>query len=94
MLADGLGGTSLHVIDPAARPFADALTTGAITCFEFEAQADHFTVGTVDSLEALGDLSYGVPIKWSALAAAPRWSVHIRKSSKPAAGDIELGELF
>lgn len=56
MLADGLGGTSLHVIDPAARPFADALTTGAITCFNFGAEVEHFTVGTAGSLEALGDL--------------------------------------
>ena len=33
MLADGLGATAVHVIDAGARPFADALATGAITCF-------------------------------------------------------------
>ena len=35
MLADGLGGTALHVIDPKAQPFSDALATGAITCFRW-----------------------------------------------------------
>jgi len=94
MLADGLGGASLHVIDPAARPFADALTTGAITCFQVGARPDHFTIGAVDSLDSLSDLSGGAPVEWNALSDAKRWSIHVRKGSKPAAGDIELGELF
>ncbi len=34
LLLDGLGGESIHVLAPEAEPFDDALTTGAITCFE------------------------------------------------------------
>ncbi|WP_372922781.1 Eco57I restriction-modification methylase domain-containing protein, partial [Roseovarius sp.] len=94
MLANGLGGASLHVISPAARPFADALTTGAITCFRPGQRPDRFLVGSVDSVEALSDLSDGAPVEWSALEEAPRWSIHIRKGPKPVAGHIELGELF
>jgi adenine-specific DNA-methyltransferase len=33
MLADGLGGAALHVIDPKALPFTGTFSTGAITCF-------------------------------------------------------------
>lgn len=94
MLADGLGGASLHVIAPEARPFADALTTGAITCFRLGARPDRFLVGSVDSVDALADLSAGAPVEWSALEETPRWSIHIRKGAKPVAGHIELGELF
>lgn len=94
MLANGLGGASLHVISPAARPFADALTTGAITCFRLGARPDRFLVGSVDSVDALADLSDGAPVEWSALEEAPRWSIHIRKGPKPVAGHIELGDLF
>lgn len=94
MLADGLGGASLHVIDPVARPFADALTTGAITCFQIGRRPEQFTINAVDSLDALADLSQGAALDWGALDQTPRWSIHIRKRTKPDAGDIELGELF
>jgi len=94
MLSDGLGGASLHVINPTAKPFADALTTGAITCFKLGARSEKFAVRTVDTLDDLADLSQGVPVAWSALKSAPRWSIYVRNGRKRNAGEIELGELF
>jgi hypothetical protein len=94
MLSDGLGGASLHVINPQARPFADALTTGAITCFQIGDRPAHLRINSINSLDQLDDLSQGVDVDWSSLSKGARWSIHVRQSPKPAAGDIELGELF
>lgn len=94
MLADGLGGTSLHVIDPKARPFADALTTGAITCFRVGNRPDQLTVRTVEALGDLAPLSQGAPVSWDDLANKHRWSFFVRGEAAHEAGMIELGELF
>jgi hypothetical protein len=94
LLADGLGGTALHVIDPKAQPFADALTTAAITCFRVGRRPDAMNVAAVDSLSALASLSHGREISWSELSAAPRWSNFLTPSKPSAEGTIELGELF
>ena len=94
MLADGLGGSAVHLIDPRARPFVDAFTTGAITCFQVGNRPDQLTIRTVDSLDRLAPLTAGQAIEWSSLESAPRWSVHVRQSRRPQQGEIELGELF
>lgn len=94
MLGDGLGGASLHVIDPEAKPFADAQTTGAITCFQVGNRPEAFQFNAIKTLNDLGDLTNGKSVAWQELSEAPRWSVHIRKSPKRSPGDIELGELF
>ena len=41
MLTDGLGGTSLHVINPAAQAFEDAMTTSVIACFRLGGDPTH-----------------------------------------------------
>ena len=53
MLADGLGGTSLHVINPKARLFPDAMTTGAITCFRVGNRPKQLTVRKVSRFQTL-----------------------------------------
>ncbi|WP_048655386.1 Eco57I restriction-modification methylase domain-containing protein [Sinorhizobium fredii] len=95
MLADGLGGASLHVIDPKARPFTDALTTGAITCFRVGKRPAHFTMRTVDSLDQLTPMTAGQAVDWPTIEAAPRWSIFVRHGAPEHRSDeIELGELF
>lgn len=94
MLADGLGGTALHVIDPKAQPFDDALATGAITCFRVGNRPEQFTVSNVASLASLARLSLGTRVEWAALAKAQRWSPFVRGDAPPTADTIELGELF
>jgi predicted RNA methylase len=94
MLADGLGGAALHVIDPTAMPFSGTFTTGAITCFRVCRRPEHLTVRTVASLDQLAPLSAGRVIDWREIEAAPRWSVLFRDAPRPRSGEIELGELF
>lgn len=95
MLADGLGGSSVHVIDPKAMPFADAMTTGAITCFQVGQRPADFTMRSVSSMSELAALDAGRSVTWGALANARKWSPLIHRDPPPRpAGHIELGELF
>lgn len=93
LLLDGLGGESLHVLDPKAAPFADATTTGAITCFKLGEKPESITVRRVENVAALGRLSDGRAISRQRLAEAHRWSVLTRVTPKLPDGYIELGEL-
>jgi hypothetical protein len=94
MLADGLGGTAIHVIDPKAMPFTDTLSTGAITCFRVGQRPDQLTVRHVNSLADLVPLSSGRAIAWKEFDHSARWSILIRNSPRASQGEIELGELF
>lgn len=93
LLLDGLGGESLHVLDPKAAPFADATTTGAITCFKLGERPDSITVRRVDQIADLGRLDQGHAVSRQRLAEANRWSVLTRVAPKLPEGYIELGEL-
>jgi SAM-dependent methyltransferase len=93
LLADGLGGSNLHVFAAKSLPFAAAVT-GAITCFKVGAQPQSLLVQEVETLEQLGELQAGKRVDWSAIASISRWSVLIRGGHKPEPGHIELGELF
>ena len=94
MLADGLGGTALHVLDPAARPFEGTMTTGVIACFRVGNRPEKFTVRAVTTLEDLTPLSDGEEIEWSAVTKATRWSTLARPMIRRPSGVVELGELF
>jgi len=94
MLADGLGGSAIHVLAPNITPFADAFTTGAITCFRISRRLSQLTLRAVDSLDNLDDLRTGRAVPWADLENAPRWSVLVRSTPKPPSGFIELGEFF
>jgi len=94
MLADGLGGSAVHIIDPKAQPFSNALTTGAITCFHVGKRASAITMRAVNSLAELAPLAQGRAVAWDRIATAPKWSIFIREQAERPAGFIELGELF
>jgi hypothetical protein len=94
MLANGLGGCAVHVIDPKAQPFADAFTTGAITCFQVGNRPTHFSIRAVHRLQDLAPLDQGRLVDWDQMEKTPRWSVFVRDRKEPPAGFIELGELF
>ncbi|MFQ5955597.1 MAG: Eco57I restriction-modification methylase domain-containing protein, partial [Kiloniellales bacterium] len=57
LLADGLGGTALHVLDPAVAAFADAATTAAITSFRVGRRPKNLRVRAVETREALNGLT-------------------------------------
>jgi methylase of polypeptide subunit release factors len=93
LLLDGLGGTSLHILEPETAPFADATTTGAITCFRLGSRPRSIKVRRVDTVNDLGRLSDGRTISRQRLAEANRWSVLTRVTPKLPEGYVELGEL-
>lgn len=93
LLLDGLGGESLHVLDPKASPFADATTTGAITCFKLGEKPESITLRRVEEVSDLGRLATGHAVSRERLAEANRWSVLTRVTPKLPDGYIELGEL-
>lgn len=88
-----LGGKSIHLIEPTARPFADADTTAAITCFEIGARPSAMRLRRVDSLDALAPLDGGWQVRRERLEAAPRWTPLTRAPRKGPEGFVELGEL-
>ena len=94
MLADGLGGAALHVIDPKAMPFTGTFFTGAITCFRVGRRPDQLIVRAVDLLDQLAPLSAGRAVDWRDVAQAPRWSALLRATPRARSGEIELGEMF
>jgi methylase of polypeptide subunit release factors len=94
MLADGLGGSAIHIINPKARLFDDALTTGAITCFHVGNRPDALSMRAVNSLDELSTLPAGRMVDWDEIAPARKWSVFVREQVPRPAGFIELGELF
>jgi adenine-specific DNA-methyltransferase len=94
MLANGLGGTAVHIIDPKAQPFADALTTGAITCFRVGSRPAEIAMRSVGSLGDLAPLGGGRAVAWHEIASARKWSMFVSEQKQAPAGFIELGELF
>jgi len=93
LLLDGLGGLSIHVLDPDAKPFGDALTTGVITTFRLGSRPKSIRLRQVKTVEDLGTLEGGRPVARERLAEARRWTPLIRVSPKLPEGWIELGEL-
>lgn len=93
MLTDQLGGDSVHVVDPAAMPFADATTTAAITCFKVGTPVESIKLQSAKTLDELGDLTGGIAVAKERLIEAPRWTPLLRASHKLPDGYVELGEL-
>jgi adenine-specific DNA-methyltransferase len=93
LLLDGLGGTSLHILEPRSAPFADATTTGVITCFRLGSRPEAVRVRRVGGVHELGRLSAGHPVPRQRLAEANRWSVLTPATPALPAGYVELGEM-
>jgi adenine-specific DNA-methyltransferase len=93
LLLNGLGGEAIHLIEPAAMPFADAATTAVITCFKIGSTSKSISVRTVADASALGALQGGRLVRRDRLEAARRWTPLMRASRKVPEGFIELGEI-
>ena len=93
LVATQLGGISVHLIDPEAKPFNDAATTAAVTCFEVGTTTPAIRMRRVPDAAALGTLSGGRRLPRQHLRAAPRWTPLLDNTPKPPAGHVELGEL-
>lgn len=93
MLTDGLGGESIHVIDPEAMPFEDAAITAAVTCFRVGSQAESVVMRQVDRVDDLADLTEGRRISKRLLGDQRRWSPLLVSTQPPQEGYVELGDI-
>lgn len=93
LLADGLGGRELHVLEPTAEAFPETMTTAAITGFAVGRRRDAIKMRRVHDAVGLDSLEGGHAIDWERATNTPRWSILVRGSPAPPPGMIELGEL-
>jgi methylase of polypeptide subunit release factors len=93
LVLDGLGGQAIQVIEPTAKPFEDADTTGAILCFEIGSKPRSLRLRRAKTVADLGGLDKGQAISRERLAEARRWTPLTRALRKVPSGHIELGEL-
>lgn len=88
-----LGGQRIVVLEPTARPFPDAATTGAITCFEMRSRPRSIFVQRAKTTDDLGRLNGGMKVRRERFEAENRWSHLTRRTRRPPDGYIELGEI-
>ena len=93
LLLDGLGGHSLHVVEPSATAFDDAQTTAVITCFELGSQREALKVRRVGSPQDLEHLELGRAIAKAAFAKSSRWTPLTKQDQAPDGREQRLGDV-
>lgn len=95
MFTNGLGGRSLTVFDPKTVPFADAMTTAAITTFRIGEEPPFARICRV--VDASGTLvleTDGHDVARAVLGRAQRWSPFLHNTTAEDDADNTLGTLF
>ena len=93
LLLDGLGGHSVHVLEPTIAAFSDAATTAAVSCFHLGSQPSSMRLRRVKRVEELGALESGRRVSRERLSEASRWGPLTRVTPKLPGGFVELGEV-
>jgi hypothetical protein len=93
LLLGPLGGTSVHILDPAALPFPDADTTATITTFAIGERPAALRLRRVKTPGELAPLDGGRAVPREELANAARWTPLTGPRKRRPAGFVELGEL-
>jgi SAM-dependent methyltransferase len=93
LLANGLGGAEVHVLEPTAEAFPGTMSTAAITAFFVGERPDALAISRVAMPADLDHLEAGRSVPWERAEATPRWSVLVRNEPTPPEGLVELGEL-
>jgi adenine-specific DNA-methyltransferase len=94
MFTNGLGGRSLTVFDPESIPFADAMTTAAITTFRLGEEPTNARILRVPRTDdALTLEGAGRDVERVVLARAKRWSPFLGPQAAEVTGTT-VGSLF
>lgn len=93
LLADGLGGVAVHLLDARSMPFENAATTGAITCFRVGDRPKSLFIRMVDKVEQLKSRPSGKFVPWEEAEKCHRWSGLLGPRVKVSPGSVELGEI-
>jgi Methyltransferase small domain len=94
LLAKELGGTALHILDPAVAAFPGTQTTATITCFNVGQRPKTLKVREVPDISSLNGLKAGEAVSWDIVGKTNRWSSLTRPKVNIPSDHIELGELF
>ena len=86
LLVGPLGAASVHLLDPAVLPFADAETTAAIACFTLGAHPEQVRFRRVKTMGELAPLDGGRAVPRDELARATRWTPLTRPRSGAPSG--------
>ncbi|MBI2942453.1 MAG: methyltransferase [Chloroflexi bacterium] len=81
LLLNGLGGQAVHVVDPRAVPFEDAMTTAAIACFQVGGVPGTMRLRLVETTAEQLDLldpGAGCELGRDTLVRADRWTPLLR----------------
>jgi hypothetical protein len=93
MFLNGLGGQSLTVVEPAARPFADAAATAVISTFQIGSKAKSIHIRRVDNVGQIEPFQGGLVLRRERLEREARWSHLTRRTKAVPSGFVELGEI-
>lgn len=93
LFVNHLGGTSLTIVEPTARPFPDAASTAVISTFEVASKSRSIRVRRVDDVVSLSPLQSGRRLLRTRFDPRSRWSHLTRRSHQVPSGYVELGEL-
>ncbi len=93
LLLNGLGGQSIHVLEPKLLPFDTTATTAAITCFQVGSRPSSIRLRMVDDASKLAPLTGGRLVTRSRLTDSNRWIPLIRSAPNTPEGYVELGEI-
>ena len=93
MFLNQLGGQSLTVVEPTARPFADAAATAVISTFQIGSKPKSIHIRRVDHVGQIEPLQGGLVLPRDRLESQARWSHLTRRTKAAPPGFVELGEL-
>jgi adenine-specific DNA-methyltransferase len=93
MFLNGLGGQSLTVVEPTARPFADAAATAVISTFQIGSKAKSIQIRRVDNAGQIEPFQGGLVVRRDRLEREARWSHLTQRTKAVPTGFVELGEL-
>jgi adenine-specific DNA-methyltransferase len=93
MFLNELGGQSLTVVEPTARPFADAASTAVISTFQIGSKPKSIHIRRVDDPGQIEPLQGGLLLHRNRLESQARWSHLTRRTKAAPPGFVELGEL-
>ena len=93
LLADGLGGTEIHVLQPKAEAFPGTMTTAAITSFRIGRRPQALRLRNVETPAGLDELEGGRTVDWIEASRTKKWTLFLRETALRPQGTVELGEL-
>jgi adenine-specific DNA-methyltransferase len=93
MLLGDLGGKSITIVEPSVMPFADTMTTAAITSFQVQSKPTSILFSRVKSVKDLTEKRSGMKIGRKRLESEQRWSYLTKVRREIPSGFVELGEI-